>query len=387
MKYEAIIALGNNEVIGWWRRTDTMAPPSAIQRERTHCYVWIRTIPFRLVFRLQLIPKNPIFASSTAAPTCQCMPTTNIDDDYYLLLSVFRSRLWHCVFMYSTLIGICTTVAGAHANDELHEPLTSKYLHQFAICYLVFPHEIEMHPTDVPSPIHICRFSRKSVHIQKAVAEDERNRKKRHISNGEQIIFSFSHFNAIFIGCKTHLYSLGSIYLVISKINYHSVSQSVSGNVDDAQPLYSSHSTFTALLRIANNNNNKCRCICWAVQQRSAGTHIEMETWNGLSMAPQQTRRNKYISRASERRSQCELLNSRFSIPDGCPRSVHSCVRMWCVVMWNGRNSVRSQVQIMSAPNNDSHNPKIFLLFYCIMIAVDRYEAYARARTLPFMAF
>lgn len=60
MKYEAIITLGNNEVIGWWRRTDIINDSTQTAHTENHLIYlkFVRTIPFRFVSAFNLSPRH-----------------------------------------------------------------------------------------------------------------------------------------------------------------------------------------------------------------------------------------------------------------------------------------------------------------------------------------
>lgn len=115
MKYEAIITLGNNEVIGWWRRTDIINDSTRTHHTKSF-NIWncsYNSISIR--FDCEWLCRGHCTDQHANA---RFQPTSNTDDYYYnILLSVFRSRLRHCLFMYSTLIGIGSVVAHMWTAD------------------------------------------------------------------------------------------------------------------------------------------------------------------------------------------------------------------------------------------------------------------------------
>lgn len=205
--------------------------------------------------------------------------------------------------MYSTLIGIGSVVAHMWTADLKIFTL---------ICHLLLrlhPHKHEMHPHSV-SANHISFAISAKNHAffrstHKSVVDSQREKEIGWMANNNNnfpISLQFSSAaKLIYILC---VQSLG----LFPKINYHSVSQSVSRNVDDDIE----HNPFFFIHRIQHSALPRRTAITSA-----AGTHIENGAWNGLSMALKQTRRSGPLSLSTS--LACPLSESSPNIPDGRP--------------------------------------------------------------------
>lgn len=122
MKYEAIITLGNNEVIGWWRRTDIINDSTRTHKRATEnhlIYLKMFIVQFHFdCFRLsdfsvQLNASTPTHANAYSLRRGR-RPTTMITTTYYYYR--FFDHVYGIVYLcirQSTLIGICN---GAHTR-------------------------------------------------------------------------------------------------------------------------------------------------------------------------------------------------------------------------------------------------------------------------------
>lgn len=191
----------------------------------------------------------------------------------------------------------------------------------------------------------VCHFCWKSslprVHTEESGWQREKNRKRENRPPKWRITFSFSHFNAIFIGCKTHLYSRRSISLglfrkltIIQSVS-QSVEMSTTATTTTNNPfIYRIQSVLrrtvmriiTVIIIIMNIRSD--------LHQFTSAPLVHILKWNmkWLIDGPEANQKNILASeRMGQRWREKERDEERGNGQAGWSSM--------CVVMWNGHNS------------------------------------------------